>query len=94
MFVIVKNIHILPWPNSVSDKENQNDYFYILDDFSVRILHQVSLPLILVLIVECRIPSFVPLAVGSPPGRSDNLNDVHGHPDGELLVAMTMCNAC
>ena len=39
MFVIVKNIHILPWPSSVSDKENQNHYFYILDGFSVRILH-------------------------------------------------------
>ena len=40
MFVIVKNIHnILPWPSCVSDKENQNHYFYILDGFSVRILH-------------------------------------------------------
>ena len=40
--------------------------------------------------MECRIPSLVPLAVGSPTGRSGNLNDVHRHPDGELLVAMTM----
>ena len=39
MFVIDKNIHKLPWPSSVSDKENQNHYFYILDGFSVRILH-------------------------------------------------------
>ena len=86
MFVMVKNIHILPWPSSVSDKENPNHYFYILDGFSVRILHYISLPLILVIIVECRI--------SSPPGRSGNLNDVHGRPDGELLVGMTMCNAC
>ena len=39
MFVIVKNIHILPWPSSVSDTENQNNYFDILDGFSVRIIH-------------------------------------------------------
>ena len=69
MFVIVENIHILPWPSSVSNKENQNHYFYILDGFSVLILHYVSLHLILVLIVQCRIPSLVPLAVGSPQGR-------------------------
>ena len=78
---------------SVSDKENQNHYFYILDGFSVRILHYVSLPLILVIIVECRTSSLVLLAVGSPPGRSGNLNDVYGRPYGELLVGMTMCNA-
>ena len=89
MFVIVKNIHILPWPSSASDKENQKHYFYILDGYSVRILFYVSLPLILVLTGECRISSLLHLGVGS-----GNLNDVHGRPDDELLVGMMMCNAC
>ena len=97
MFVIVKNIHILPWPSSVSDKENQNHYFYMLDGFSVCsvwIRHYVFLSLTLVLIEECLIPSKGPLAVGSPLQHWGNLNDVHGRPDGEVLVGMMMCNAC